>query len=229
LVRGSLVCNSRPSRRLCSAFPKIFAPIPQSLSPIDPSLASIRCYPKGRQRLGHSPRPPSSVLAGQQALYYGGAELPEALKASRRSPTGRTPTEDLEIGLITPCGERIARIAAPRDFIDSTSNRCGKSRAIQPVSNAPEDVVPTIGRPTTHGDKSGMLSSKPGRPTTPGTSVFCSYTFPPPLASKLCEPFSADSRPAGSVRVCSGLAAAKPSAESRGPLQSRQNAASRFY
>jgi hypothetical protein len=59
----------------------------------------------------------SFFLAGQQALYYGGAELPEALKALRRSPSGRTSTEDLEIGLITPCGERIARFAAPRDFI----------------------------------------------------------------------------------------------------------------
>jgi hypothetical protein len=37
------------------------------------------------------------VLAGQQALYYGGAELPEALKASRRSPSGWTSTEDIEM------------------------------------------------------------------------------------------------------------------------------------
>ena len=65
---------------------------------------------------------------------------------------------------MTPCGERIARIAAPRDIRELTSNRTGKSRAIQPVSNALEDVAQIIGRPTTHGDKSGVLSPKPGRP-----------------------------------------------------------------
>jgi len=48
----------------------------------------------------------------------------------------------------------------------------GRRRAIQPVSNASEDTTQTIGRPKTHGDKSGMLSSKAGRPATLRISVF---------------------------------------------------------
>jgi hypothetical protein len=39
-----------------------------------------------------------------------------------------------------------------------------------------EDATQTIGRPKTHGDKSGMLSSKAGRPATLRISVFQKIT-----------------------------------------------------
>jgi outer membrane lipoprotein carrier protein len=51
-------------------------------------------------------------------------------------------------------------------------------------------MVPTIGRPTTHGDKSGPKADKPGRPTTTGTSVFCSLTrFLLPSRQSFVSPF----------------------------------------
>jgi hypothetical protein len=39
---------------------------------------------------------------------------------------GRTPTEDFEIDLITPCGDRIARIAAPWGIRESRFETRGK-------------------------------------------------------------------------------------------------------
>ena len=100
-----------------------------------------------------------AFLAGRQVLHCSDTNFPQGPQSLYGgSPPWRRPTGRLWNCSITPRGERIARIADPRDFESRTSNRTG-TWARQPA-NASEDTARIIGRPTTHGDKSAGVSSR---------------------------------------------------------------------
>jgi len=81
-----------------------------------PLLSSRRSSPsvvRDRRRYG--------FLAGQQALQcWGGTELPAAVNAMRRSPSGMTATGDIEIDFIIP--------DEVNDLYGSPSRRSSESR-----------------------------------------------------------------------------------------------------
>ena len=71
--------------------------------------------------------------------------------------------EELGTGSITPDGARIASVAAPSDIRES-SIETGVTVAPKSETNGPVDAIQTIGRPTTHGEKSAGFEDLVARP-----------------------------------------------------------------